>query len=125
MASLAPHGLLTPKGHKIYNETYIKRYFVKLQTQFPQDLLLFGCDIFNQVMVICLHLIKHIELGFNTILAPPVYILKAKLWKTFIKCKFSIFFYFRAPFLKIYVLMLRCFISPCTDPINPNFAAVV
>ena len=93
MASLAPHGLLTPKGHKIYNETYIKRYFVKLQTQFPQDLL-FGCDIFNQAMVICLHLIKHIVLGFNTILAPPVYILKAKLWKTFTKCKFSMFLTF-------------------------------
>ena len=47
-ASLAPNGLLTPKG---------KNFVIKciqnaeLQTHFSQDLLLIDCDIFPQVMV--------------------------------------------------------------------------
>ena len=38
---------------------------LELQTNFSQDPLLIGCNIFLHVMVICLHLIKHISLGFN------------------------------------------------------------
>ena len=38
-------------------------------------------------MVICLHLIKHVPLCFNTPVAPPVCILRAKLWKVDMKCK--------------------------------------
>ena len=94
MASLAPHSLLTARGHKVYNKTHIKCYFVKLQTHFSQVLLLFGCYIFLQVMVIYLYLIEHIELGFNTFLAPPVSILRAKLWKVVMKCKIHAFLTF-------------------------------
>ena len=65
MTTFAPHGLLTPKGFTFYNKIHIKFCFVKLQTHFSQDLLFIGCDIFPQVIVICLHLIKHVSLGFN------------------------------------------------------------
>ena len=58
---------------------------------FFQDLILIDCDIFPQAMVICLHLIKPIPLGFNTIIAPPVCILKTKLWKVVMKYKIVIF----------------------------------
>ena len=109
MASLAPHSLLTPRGHKVYNKIHIKCYFVKLQTHFSQDLLLFGCDIFPQVMVICLHLIEHIALGFNTFLAPPVCVLRAELWKVVMKCKIFMFFNFCALFLKIYIFEVAIF----------------
>ena len=49
--------------------------FYETQTQFSQDLLFIGCGIIPQVMVICLHLIKHVPLGFYTIVAQPVCIL--------------------------------------------------
>ena len=55
MASLAPHGLVTPKSFKFYNNIYIKCYFAKLQTHFFCDILFIGCDIFPQVMVVRLH----------------------------------------------------------------------
>ena len=58
MALLDHHSFLTPKGLKFYNKIYIKCYFAKLQTHFSIDALFVGCDIFPQVMVICLHLIK-------------------------------------------------------------------
>ena len=74
VASLVPHDLLTPKGYKFYNKIHIKCYFVKIQTHFSQDLLFISCDIFPQVMVIFLHLIKHVALGFNIFVAPPVFI---------------------------------------------------
>ena len=54
-----------PKGYKFYNKIHVKCYFVKLQTHFSQDLFFIGCDIFPQVMVICLHLIKHVLLGLK------------------------------------------------------------
>ena len=38
---------------------------MKLQTHFSQDLLFIGCDIFPQVMVICLHPIKYVSLGLK------------------------------------------------------------
>ena len=60
MASLAPHGLLTPGGFNFYNKIHIKYFFAKLQTHFSQDVLFIGCEIFLQVMVICLYLIKHV-----------------------------------------------------------------
>ena len=53
VTTFGPHGLLTPKGYSFYNKTDIKCYFVKLQAHFSQDLLLIGCDIFPQVIVIC------------------------------------------------------------------------
>ena len=59
-SSLDPHSLLTPKGFKFYNKIYIKCYFAKFQTDFSRDVLFVGCDIFPQVMVTCLHLIKNI-----------------------------------------------------------------
>ena len=65
ITTFTPHGLLTPTGFTFYNKIYIKSYFVKLQTHFSQEVLFISCDIFPQVMVICLHLIKHVSLGFN------------------------------------------------------------
>ena len=62
---LVAHGLLTPTGYAFYNKIYIKCYFVKFQTHFFQDLLFIAYDIFPQVMVVCLHFIKHVSLGFN------------------------------------------------------------
>ena len=97
MAPLAPNGLLTLKGYKSYNKIHIKGYFVKLQIHFSQDVFFIGCDIFLQVMVICLHLIKHVPLGVNTLVAPPVCILKTKFWKVVVKCKIAMFLSF-APF---------------------------
>ena len=63
-ASLAPNGLLTPKGYKCYKKIHKECYFVKLQTNFSQVLLFISCDVFPQVMVICLHLIKHVPIRF-------------------------------------------------------------
>ena len=94
MASLTPTGLLSPKEYKFYNKIHIKCYFVQLQTHFSQDLLFIGCDIFPQVMIICMHLINHVPLGVNTLVAPPVCTLRAKLWKVVIKCKIVLFLAF-------------------------------
>ena len=40
--------------------------FCETSNPFSKDLLLNGFDIFPQIMVIYLHLIKHVALGFNT-----------------------------------------------------------
>ena len=64
VAALAPNCLLTPSGYKFLIKIHIKSYFVKLQTHFSQDLIFIGCDIFPQVMVICLNLIKHVPIRF-------------------------------------------------------------
>ena len=108
MTSLAPNNLSTPKGYKFYNKIHIKWHFVKLQRHFFQDLFLIGCNIFLQVMVICLHLIKHVPLGFNTFVAPSVCILRAKLWKVVINVKL-LCFNFRSIFLKIYIFEVVTF----------------
>ena len=71
MALLAPHGLLTLERFK-----YFKKYKMLfsmnvefrgliLQIHFSQDVLFTGCNIFPQVIVIGLHLIRNISLGFN------------------------------------------------------------
>ena len=62
---LIPNGLLTPKDYKYI--IHIKCFLVKVQNHFSQDLLFIGCDIFSQVMVICLHLIKHVPLSFKSL----------------------------------------------------------
>ena len=46
-----------------------------------------GCGIFLRVLFICLHLIKHVALGFNTFVAPPYFVVTTKLWKIFRKYK--------------------------------------
>ena len=99
--------------------------FVKLKTHFSQDLLLLGYEIFPWVMVICLDLIKHIALAFNTLLAPAVCILRAKLWKVVMKCKIFFAFNIFALFLKIHIFEVAMFISPCTAPVNPIFPVIV
>ena len=38
---------------------------LKLQSHFPQDVPFIGCNIFPQVIIISLHLIKNFSLGFN------------------------------------------------------------
>ena len=35
------------------------------QTNFPQDVFFIGWDIFPQVMIICLHLMKNVWSGLN------------------------------------------------------------
>ena len=52
---------------------------------------------FPQVKFICLNLVKHVPLGFNTLPAPPVCILRVKLWRVFIKSK-SVMFLTFVPF---------------------------
>ena len=94
VVSLTPNDLLIPKGYKFYNKTHIKCCFVKLQTHLFQDQLFIGCDIYPQVMVIWLDLLEHVQLGLNTLGAPPVCILGAKLWKVVMKCKIAIFLAF-------------------------------
>ena len=69
---------------------HIKYYFVKLQTTFSQELLSIGCGIFLKLRLS----VKHVPLGFNTLLAPPVCILRVKLWKVFIKSKIVMFLTF-------------------------------
>ena len=91
VASLTPNGLLTPEGYKFDNKIYINCYFVKFQTHFSKDLLLIGCDIFPQIVVICLHLIIHVILGFNTLVARPVCNPRANLWKVVVKGEIVIF----------------------------------
>ena len=82
---------------------------LNLQTYFSQDLLFIGCNIFPQVMVICLHLIKHVLLDFNiyqwhfyfgltTLVAQPVSTLRAHLWKVIMKCKIVIILTFASFF---------------------------
>ena len=51
--------------------------FCETSNPFSQDILFIGCDIFPQIMFFCLHLIKHVLLGFNLV-APPVFILRVK-----------------------------------------------
>ena len=51
----------------------------EISNHFSQDLLFIGCDIFPQVMIICLHLIKHIPLDCNTLVAPPIFYSKSKI----------------------------------------------
>ena len=80
---------------------------------------------YPQVIVICLHLIKHVPLGFNTLLAPPVCILRAKLWKVVIKCKVVMFLTFVPFFQKFTFLRLWHFISSYSDAVNPIFTVVV
>ena len=94
MASLTPNGLLYPKGYKFYKKIHMKCYLTKHQIHFSRDLLLIGCDIFPQVMVICLHLIKHVPLRIHTLVVPPVCILRAKLWKAVMKRKIVMFIAF-------------------------------
>ena len=65
VTSLPPNGLLTPNEYKFYNKIFVKYYFAKLQTHFSQDILFIGCDIFPQVMIICLHFIKHVLIRFQ------------------------------------------------------------
>ena len=65
MASLAPPALLTPKSFKFYGKAHVKCYFAKLETHFSQHILFIAYGIFPQVMVIRLHLIKLVLLGFN------------------------------------------------------------
>ena len=48
VASLAPNGLLTPKGTNFIIKCIQN---AERQIHFSQDLLLIGCDIFPQVMV--------------------------------------------------------------------------
>ena len=78
---------------------------------------------FSQVTVIYLNLIKHAPLGFNTLVVPPVWILRDKLWKVVIKSKTA--FKLRLLFKKITFLRLWHFISPHSDPNNPIFIVVV
>ena len=62
MASFIPHGLLTTKGFKFYNGIHM----LFCETSNPSFLgCTFHCDVFPQVMVICLFLIKHVSFGFN------------------------------------------------------------
>ena len=111
VASLNPNGLLTAKGYKCFNKIHIKCYFVELKTHFSQGLLFIGRDIFPQVMVIFLLLIKHVPLGFNALVAPTVCILREKLWKVVRKCKIAMFLYFVPFFWKFIFLRLWYFIS--------------
>ena len=111
------------KRYKFYEKIHIKCYFVKLQSHFYQNLLFIGYDLFPQVTVIYLNLIKHVPLGFNTLVVPPVWILRDKLWKVVIKSKTA--FKLRLLFKKITFLRLWHFISPHSDPNNPIFIVVV
>ena len=104
VASSTPKSLLTPKRYKFYRKIHTKYYFVKLQNHFTQDLLFIGCDIFPQVMVIRLHLIKHVPLDFNTLVAPPVCILRVKLWKNVMKFKIITFLTF-VPFFQNFTFL--------------------
>ena len=113
------------KRYKFYEKIHIKCYFVKLQSHFYQNLLFLGCDLFPQVTVIYLNLIKHVPLGFNTLVAPPVWILRDKLWKVVIKRKTVMLLSFVYFFKKITPLRLWHFISPHSDPNNPIFVVVV
>ena len=126
VASLTPNGLLTLKRYKLYNKIQIKFYFVKLQTRFSQYLFFTGCHIFPQVLVICLHLIKHVPLRFNTLVPPPVCILRAKLWKVVMKCKIAMLLTF-VPFFQKKLHFWDCdILSPPTviksteSPIQSN-----
>ena len=111
------------KRYKFYEKIHIKCYFVKLQSHFYQNLLFIGYDLFPQVTVIYLNLIKHAPLGFNTLAVPPVWILRDKLWKVVIKSKTA--FKLRLLFKKITFLRLWHFISPHSDPNNTIFVVVV
>ena len=71
MALLAPHGFLYEerfgffKKYKMLFYINVEFRVLKLQTHFSQDVLFIGCNIFPQVIVIGLHLIKNISLGFH------------------------------------------------------------
>ena len=50
----------------IYIHINVEFKGLKLRTHFSHDLLLIVCNIFPEVMVIYLYLIKHVSFGFNT-----------------------------------------------------------
>ena len=110
VTSLASNSLFTPRGYKFYDKIRTKCFFLWNLTHFSQDLLFIGSDIFSQVMVICLHLIKHVPLGFNTLVAPPVCILGMKL------C-----FKFRSLFLKMHIFEVVIFYLTLWWSNQPNF----
>ena len=68
---------------------HLNCYFMNFQAHFPYDLFFVDCYIFPQVIVICLHLIKHVSLmtflifktSSTNLVAQPVSILIAKLQK--------------------------------------------
>ena len=70
--SRSTHWPLNPKVFVFYKEKYIKYYpawyvefkVLKFQTLFSQNILFICCDIWSEIIVICLHL-KHVSLGFN------------------------------------------------------------
>ena len=113
------------KRYKFYEKIHIKCYFVKLQSHFYQNLLFIGCGLFPQVTVIYLNLIKHVPLGFNTLVVPPVWIVRDKLWKVVIKRKTVMLLSFVYVLKKITFLRLWHFISSHSDPNNPIFVVVV
>ena len=74
---------------------------MKLQTHYSQNLL------FILFMVICLHFIKQVALGFNTFVALPVpaCILRALLWKVLMEYKFVMLLTI-APFRNFHHLLI-------------------
>ena len=105
---LIPNGLLTPKDYKYI--IHIKWFLVKVQNHFSQDLLFIGCDIFSQVMVICLHLIKHVPLGFKSLCSSSTSLYSKseivgalhETWNCYV-------FIFHFHFLKIYIFEVATF----------------
>ena len=125
VASLAPVGVLIPIWYKFYNKIRIKCYFVKLQNHFSQDLLFVGCDIFLKLWLSFCTLLNMFLLGFNTLVALPVCILRAKLYKIVIKSQIVMFWTFVLFWKKTTYLRLWYFISTYSDLINLLFAVVV
>ena len=68
-------------------------------------------------------LIFNIEL--TTLVAQPVSVLRAKLWKVVMKCKIVMFLTFAPFFSKFTFSRLQYFMSPQTDSIRPSLALVV
>ena len=69
-------------------------------------------------------LLDMFQFGFNTILAPPVCIVRTKWWKIVMKCQIAMFL--TLFFLRVLSFSrLWHFISPYSDPVNPIFAVLV
>ena len=53
------------------------------------------------------------KMGLTTLLAQPISIFRAKLWKVVTNCKNSVFFNFQALFVKMFIFEVATFFLAC------------
>ena len=108
VASFALNGLSTPKWYK-FTTKYIENAILwNLKAIFIRIYFSLVVALFFKLWLSVCILLNVYRLSFNTPVASPICILRAKLWKIFVKCQIVVFNkrYF---FLKIYIFEVVTF----------------